>query len=187
MAIVLAQWMYEVPAPPRVRALVGIYVLTHPDTNEVIYVGQSNAPATRLNDHIRWWQKQHHYTPKMYVVEEVPEEMADERELHFIDFYIANGASILNFQASDSHPRTGCFSYSIDDMRTLAAHHAGKCLSESFGGVRAKLTWECKRGHIWEAVPISVLKGAWCSNSECARERRGKPRADFTKHPRRSK
>lgn len=189
MVILPADWLYEVPIPPRVRGLVGIYVLTHPDTNEVVYVGQSNAPGTRLNDHIRWWQKAYHYVPKMYVIEEVAESLADEREVHYINHYIAQGASILNYQANEQafKSRVGQYSYTIEDMQRVAAHYDGECLSHSFLGVRNKLQWKCKRGHTWEAVPITILKGSWCPKSECSRERRGQVKNSFTKRPRHAK
>lgn len=178
-------WLYEVPIPPRVKALVAIYALIHPDSNQVVYVGQSNAPATRFNDHIRTWQRKHQYIPRMHVIEEVPESKADEREQYFIDMYISNGASILNYQARESHPRTGKYTYSIDDMQKIAAHHEGKCLSDAYEGLETKLVWECKHGHVWEAVPISIIQGSWCTNMECIREKSGLPRAKFIKQPRR--
>ncbi len=178
-------WLYEVPIPPRVKALVAIYALVHPDSHQVVYVGQSNAPATRFNDHIRSWQREHQYIPRMQVIEEVPESKADEREQHFIDMFISTGLSILNYQARESHHKTGKFIYSIDDMRKIAAFHGGKCLSDSYDGHVAKLIWECKHGHVWEAVPTSIIQGSWCANMECKLKRRTLPRTKFTKLPRR--
>jgi len=178
-------WLYEVPIPPRVKALVAIYVLVHPESNQVVYVGQSNAPASRFNDHIRTWERKHQYIPRMHVIEEVPESKADEREQHFIELFITSGLSILNYQARESHHKTGKFTYSIDYMKEIAAFHGGKCLSDSYDDHLSKLVWECKRGHVWEAVPAAIIQGSWCASRECKLEKSTLPRTKFTKLPRR--
>ncbi len=178
-------WLYEVPIPPRINELVAIYVLVHPDSKQVVYVGQSNAPATRFNDHIRTWQRKHQCIPRMYVLEEVQESMADERENHFIDMFISSGLSILNYQARASHSKAGKFTYSIDDMRKIAEFHGGQCLSDKYLGHSSKLIWECKEGHVWEAIPSSIVQGAWCTNVSCKAEEITGPRTKFTKFPRR--
>jgi len=41
----------------------------------------------------------------------------------------------------------------IDAMRELARARGGRCLSETYVHGKAKLTWECHRGHVWEATP----------------------------------
>ncbi|MBU4445862.1 hypothetical protein KJ656_12420 [bacterium] len=54
----------------------------------------------------------------------------------------------------------------IKEMREIAKERGGKCLSEKYLGNKTKLKWQCKLGHIWEAVPSSVKRGSWCP--ECA-------------------
>jgi len=50
----------------------------------------------------------------------------------------------------------------IHDMRTLAKERGGKCLSGKYLGGKARLQWECRKGHRWKAVPSSVRMGTWC-------------------------
>jgi hypothetical protein len=54
----------------------------------------------------------------------------------------------------------------IDDMRTIADEHGGKCLSGTYVGSQTKLLWECAEGHLWQAVPNSIQHGSWCP--ECS-------------------
>lgn len=51
----------------------------------------------------------------------------------------------------------------IEEMRKIAESRGGKCLSEKFVNVDTKLRWQCKKGHIWEAVPSSIKRGSWCA------------------------
>lgn len=46
---------------------------------------------------------------------------------------------------------------SIKQMQALAKAKGGKCLSSIYFNARTKLKWECRKGHIWYAVP-----GRWC-------------------------
>ena len=55
---------------------------------------------------------------------------------------------------------------SIEEMRELAAHHRGKCLSVSYGSMRSLLLWECEEGHRWRAQGASIKAGHWCK--KCA-------------------
>lgn len=57
--------------------------------------------------------------------------------------------------------------YTIEDMKELAKSRGGKCLSKKYINGQAKLTWECAVGHVWSAVPASVISGRWCP--ECSR------------------
>ena len=47
-------------------------------------------------------------------------------------------------------------------MHEIAANRGGLCLSEVYRNNSTKLTWQCKNGHIWEAIPNSVKRGSWC-------------------------
>jgi len=64
----------------------------------------------------------------------------------------------------------------IEDMQEIAESREGKCLSIKYFNVDTKLKWQCKEGHIWEAVPHSIKRGSWCakcSNKYKGRYRRG--------------
>ena len=50
----------------------------------------------------------------------------------------------------------------IEDMRSLAHGMGGKCLSETYRGINAKLLWECAEVHTWEAAPNHIKEGHWC-------------------------
>ncbi len=54
----------------------------------------------------------------------------------------------------------------IEDMEKIAKKYGGRCLSRKYINNRTKLTWQCKEGHEWEAMPIYIIEGTWCS--ECA-------------------
>ncbi len=51
----------------------------------------------------------------------------------------------------------------ISEMQDLAKLKGGNCLSTEYINARTKLLWECKNGHQWEAVPLSIKRGSWCS------------------------
>ncbi|MCP4914580.1 MAG: hypothetical protein GY909_15805 [Oligoflexia bacterium] len=50
----------------------------------------------------------------------------------------------------------------IKDMHDLAKMNNGKCLSKKYVNLREKLTWQCEKGHKWEATASYVNSGAWC-------------------------
>ncbi|MEE9378599.1 MAG: hypothetical protein V3V33_11270, partial [Candidatus Lokiarchaeia archaeon] len=58
---------------------------------------------------------------------------------------------------------------SIIEMQKLANKKDGKCLSEEYKNIHTKLTWKCKEGHIWKALPSNIKKGHWCPS--CAIKR----------------
>ena len=51
---------------------------------------------------------------------------------------------------------------SIKNMHVLAQQRRGKCLSEAYVNNKTKLTWQCEKGHIWEATPHNIKTGYWC-------------------------
>jgi len=51
---------------------------------------------------------------------------------------------------------------SIEEMQEIAAQRGGQCLSEQYVDCRAKLTWQCKNGHQWDAAPSHIKQGCWC-------------------------
>ena len=54
----------------------------------------------------------------------------------------------------------------IEDMCKLAKVRGGKCLSLEYIGSKAKLQWQCAKGHTWQATPSSVKTKTWCP--DCA-------------------
>lgn len=55
------------------------------------------------------------------------------------------------------------FPLTIEEMQNIAKKHGGKCLSELYINNLTKLKWQCVKGHIWEAAPVTVKqRGAWC-------------------------
>lgn len=52
--------------------------------------------------------------------------------------------------------------HTIEEMRELAARFEGECLSMEYKGNKTKLQWKCQQGHVFEAVPNSIVTGHWC-------------------------
>ncbi|KAB0600379.1 MAG: hypothetical protein CL858_04975 [Cupriavidus sp.] len=50
----------------------------------------------------------------------------------------------------------------IEAMHALARERGGICLSDTYRHGKAKLKWECHRGHVWDATPSGVKAGHWC-------------------------
>ena len=44
-------------------------------------------------------------------------------------------------------------------------------MADTYVNARTRLTWECAKGHQWNAVPNSIKSGSWCP--DCARRLRG--------------
>lgn len=64
--------------------------------------------------------------------------------------------------------------YSIEDMKVLAAEQGGWCLSPEYLGMNAEHEWRCRAGHVWHTYAAVVRRGGWCRR--CADEkRRAKP------------
>ncbi|WP_321945847.1 zinc-ribbon domain-containing protein [Paraburkholderia sp. J10-1] len=60
-------------------------------------------------------------------------------------------------------------------MEEIARERGGRCLSAAYLGNKVKLTWECNRGHVWDATPVNITsKGRWCPT--CAILRRTRKR-----------
>ena len=53
--------------------------------------------------------------------------------------------------------------YNIQIMNNIAANKYGRCLSDSYFGLKSKLRWQCSLGHKWEACPSSIIYSkSWC-------------------------
>lgn len=52
-----------------------------------------------------------------------------------------------------------------------AERRGGALLSEIYKGMNGKLIWRCAKGHIWNAVPGSVItRGTWCAKCKSGRK-----------------
>ncbi|WP_449701810.1 zinc-ribbon domain-containing protein [Acidicapsa acidisoli] len=73
-------------------------------------------------------------------------------------------ASPLNIKLGKWCPAcAGTQKGTIEEMRRIAKSRGGRCLSVKYINSRAKLAWQCKKGHQWEALPSSIKQGHWCS------------------------
>jgi hypothetical protein len=52
--------------------------------------------------------------------------------------------------------------YTLADMQEFARAKGGKCISNEYRGIYTPLTWKCKNGHTWDALPTIVTQGGWC-------------------------
>lgn len=50
----------------------------------------------------------------------------------------------------------------IEQFWEIAKNQGGKCLSEEYINSKTKLKFQCKKDHIWSALPQSIIKGHWC-------------------------
>ena len=67
-------------------------------------------------------------------------------------------ASRLQLKRKSSRPRV-----TLEDMQYHAKKRGGKCLSKTYIKSTLKLTWQCKKGHIWDAIGQSIRnQQSWC-------------------------
>ena len=51
----------------------------------------------------------------------------------------------------------------LQDLQEHAAARGGKCLAAKYAGVIVKVSWQCEKGHVWQARAGSVLnQKSWC-------------------------
>lgn len=50
----------------------------------------------------------------------------------------------------------------LKEARTLARKQGGKLLSTGYTTATAKMEWQCKKGHTWEAKIGAIRSGNWC-------------------------
>lgn len=71
--------------------------------------------------------------------------------------------------------------YTLASMDQLAQERGGRCLSEAYQGVHAKLTWQCKEGHVWCSRPYNLIyNGCWCP--QCGVKKIGRMRRGTSKY-----
>ena len=56
----------------------------------------------------------------------------------------------------------------LEGMRKIAENRGGKCLSDEYEGVKAKLEFECEHGNVFLAQPQHIQGGQWCPCPNCA-------------------
>ncbi|WP_185906615.1 hypothetical protein [Teredinibacter haidensis] len=52
--------------------------------------------------------------------------------------------------------------HTLNEMQVVAKERGGQCLSKVYENVNTKMRWRCQHGHEWDALPSSILQGAWC-------------------------
>ena len=53
--------------------------------------------------------------------------------------------------------------HTIEEMHLIATLQKGMCLSKKIVNNTTKLKWKCANGHIWMAIPKTIVKGHWCA------------------------
>ena len=88
-----------------------------------------------------------------------------KRKCQLNDFRVAeNFDSInVNFEKAYSSYRSDEI---LSELQSISFTKGGACLSEKYINSSQKLKWRCKKGHLWEALPSSILAGHWCP--QCA-------------------
>jgi len=104
--------------------------------------------------------------------------MISKKNGKILDGYYENYNSIFILECKYGHSWTTLAKYilknhwchicnkknklTINEMKELAIHRGGLCLSNKYINARTNLQWKCKNNHIWEACPYSIKKGSWC-------------------------
>jgi hypothetical protein len=79
-------------------------------------------------------------------------------------------ASVSNIKAGKWCPVcAGNIRLKIEQMQELGKSRGGSCLSVVYVDSQTKLTWQCAKGHVWDAIQSNVKKGSWCPT--CAKNR----------------
>ena len=75
---------------------------------------------------------------------------------------------------------SGKIKHTIEEMHALAKTKGGACLSKVYKNSHVKLSWKCKKGHVWSASPGKVVYGQWCPVCRydiVSEKLKGKPKA----------
>lgn len=65
-------------------------------------------------------------------------------------------------------------SYTIDDMRQIAAERGGECLEDTYINGEVMMRWVCRLGHVFAMAAKTILRGHWCRI--CGREQSSRVR-----------
>ncbi|MGE8178213.1 GIY-YIG nuclease family protein [Pseudomonas fluorescens] len=148
---------------------VYVYALTEPETLVVRYIGISEDPELRLSLHLSNAQSRtgsggnpilsewictllnRGLIPRMFIIEETDRENSNALERHYIGFYRAAGASVINQDKS------------LFEMQKIAKNYHGECTSSFYERSTRNLDWECKLGHSFKKSGARVMRGEWCS------------------------
>jgi len=105
-------------------------------------------------------------------------ELASSKEGKCLSKKYVNSASKLKWECKEGHrwratpasikrgvwcpACSGRKRLDIKEMRKIAKSRGGKCVSTKYVNTLTKLTWECVKGHQWDASPHNVRQGTWC-------------------------
>jgi len=59
----------------------------------------------------------------------------------------------------------------LEEVKKMAEEKEGVCLTEIYKNDHTKMKWQCKNGHVWEAIAHSIKRGSWCP--VCAKNIKG--------------
>lgn len=87
------------------------------------------------------------------------------------DFSKANAIKIITKDPSKVPVAKMVLPERMKEMRALANRKGGDCLSNEYINNNTHLSWQCNKGHVWQAVPGSIQQGSWCP--KCAGRMKG--------------
>jgi NUMOD3 motif-containing protein/GIY-YIG catalytic domain-containing protein len=123
-----------------------IYVLVDPSSQQVRYIGKSNHPVRRLQEHLACKTSNLHLTrwikklsaqgaqPSLSILEETPEECWQERECYWIAHFRALGAPLVNLDGG------GIGGHTISEETRLKLSVANKGNKNMLGRKHSELT-----------------------------------------------
>jgi hypothetical protein len=50
----------------------------------------------------------------------------------------------------------------LTELQRVAEARGGRCLATRYVNTQTKVSWECDKGHRWQALPTHVKRGSWC-------------------------
>lgn len=125
-------------------AIVYIYAIVDPRTDEVRYVGKTTAPPRRFRDHIclarsglaeyyssRWMREilSDNKRPILKILQACAEENWQDRERYWIEFYKSKGCSLTNLTDGG---QGGSGKMPAASRASLSVRHKGRTMSEEW-------------------------------------------------------
>ena len=142
---------------------------------ECKYGHQWHATPTKIKNKKQWCPKC--YGRQKLTIEDM-HETAKEFNGKCLSTKYVNSQTKLEWQCSENHKwkanpgdvRNGhwcpyCAGKArgtIEEMQNIAQERGGECLSTIYKNRKTKLKWECNCGHIWMAIPYTIIRGSWC-------------------------